>query len=349
MFHDLTIRSVERLTGDAVAISFDVPEALAAEYAWRPGQFLTLRATLEGEDVRRSYSIASRPGEPLTVGVKRVEDGRFSTFAQGLVPGMRIAVMPPEGRFLCEAGDRIVLIAAGSGITPMVAIAAAALARGAEVTLVFGNRTTGSIMFRGALEALKDRYLGRFSLIHVLSREAQDVPILSGRVDGARIAAMARAGLIDVGSADGVWICGPGGMIDDVAAALADLGVPRERIHFERFSVDGAVPPAPRSEAAEAAAAAGVEVEARLDGVTRSFRVEAGDDNVVDAAARQGIELPFSCKGGMCCTCRCRIVEGAGEMAQNWSLEDWEIAQGFTLACQTRPISERLVLDFDAV
>lgn len=347
-FHDLTVADVETLTDEAVAVTFDVPEDLREIYRFRPGQFLTLRAALDGEDVRRSYSIAAPPGGPLTVGVKRVDGGRFSGFAQGLRPGARVSVMPPEGRFVCEAGERILLVAAGSGITPMVAIASDALERGAEVTLVYGNRTSGSIMFRRALEALKDRHMGRFALIHVLSRETQDVDLLSGRIDGTRIAAMAGAGLIDPMGADGVYLCGPGGMIDSVSKGLEALGVPAGRIHSERFTVDGEAPRAARSAAAETAAAAGVEVEAVLDGVTRTFRFGAEDDNLVDAAARQGIELPFSCKGGMCCTCRCKVTQGAGEMAMNWSLEPWELEAGFTLACQTRPTTGALRVDFDA-
>ncbi|MBS0126068.1 2Fe-2S iron-sulfur cluster-binding protein [Thetidibacter halocola] len=347
MFHDLTVSAVRPEGEGAVAISFDLPEALRETYAFRPGQYLTLRATVDGQDLRRSYSIASEPGQPLTVGVKRVEGGAFSTFAQGLRPGDRIAVMPPEGRFTCEGAERIVLIAAGSGITPMVAMASDALARGAEVVLVYGNRATPSIMFREALDALKDRYMDRFTLIHVLSREPQDVALLNGRIDGDKVLALARAGAVDLAGADGVWLCGPGGMIDDVAAALEGV-VPPERIHFERFYTEDTGPRPEASAAAQAAAASGVAVEVVLDGARRSFRVEAGDDNVVDAAARQGLELPFSCKGGMCCTCRCKVVEGTAEMAVNYSLESWEIDAGFTLACQARPTTDRLVLDFDA-
>lgn len=349
MFHELKIAGVRPETEGAVAISFEVPEVLAETFAWEPGQYLTLRAEVAGEDMRRSYSIASLPGQPLTVGVKRVEGGAFSTFAQGLKPGDTIRVMPPEGRFVCRGTEeRIVLIAAGSGVTPMIAIAAAALARGAEVTLVYGNRRTDTIMFREVLEALKDRYMGRFTLIHVLSREPQDVPLLTGRVDGEKIARLAQAGAVDIAGADGVFLCGPGEMIDDVAGALAGLGVPAERVHHERFFMEGDAPRAPRSAEAEKAAAGGVEVEVVLDGARRGFRVEAGDDSVLEAAERQGLELPYSCRGGMCCTCRCRVAEGSAEMAVNYSLEPWELEAGFVLACQARPTSDRLVLDFDA-
>ncbi|MDP5348578.1 MAG: 2Fe-2S iron-sulfur cluster-binding protein [Paracoccaceae bacterium] len=348
MFHDLTIREVRHETPDSVAISFDVPEALTDVFAWVPGQYLTLRATVGGQDIRRSYSIASLPGKPLTVGVKHVQGGAFSSFAQDLAPGQHLQVMPPEGRFTCKSEDRLVLIAAGSGVTPMVSMAADALARGAEVTLIYGNRNTGSIMFREALDGLKDRYVDRFTLIHILSREPQDVALLNGRITGEKVAALARAGAVDLAGADGVFLCGPGDMIDDVATMLKEQGIPKERVHFERFFQDGEAQRAPRSAAAEAAAAHGVTVEVVLDGAHKQFTVEAGDDNVVAAAERQGLELPYSCKGGMCCTCRCKVAEGSAEMAVNYSLEPWELEAGFTLACQARPTSDRLVLDFDA-
>ena len=348
MFHDLTIRAIHPETAEAVAISFDVAPALAETFVFRPGQYLTLRAVVNGDDIRRSYSIACAPGAPLTVGVKRVEDGAFSTFAQGLAPGDTLSVMPPEGRFVTDAEQDIVLIAAGSGITPMVSIASDALARGARVTLVYGNRKTDSIMFRETLDALKDRYLNQFTLIHILSRESQDVALLNGRVTGEKLIALANADAVDVDGADGVFLCGPGEMIDDVSAALTARGVAPDRIHFERFYQDGEMPRAPKSAAAAAATASGVSIEVLLDGTRRQFLVEAQDDTVLEAAACQGLELPFSCKGGMCCTCRCKIAEGSAEMTVNYSLQPWELEAGFTLACQTRPTSDHLVLDFDA-
>lgn len=348
MFHELTIAEVRHETPDSVALSFAVPEDLEDAFAWKPGQYLTLRAEVEGRDERRSYSIASAPGQPLTVGVKHVDGGLFSTFCQGLEPGTKIRVMPPEGRFVPKDEAKVVLIAAGSGITPMVSIAAERLAAGAEVTLVYGNRDSAHIMFREALEALKDRYVDRFTLIHVLSREPQDVELLNGRIDGERILRLANAGAVDVEGADGIFLCGPGGMIDDVAAALKGKGVPEERIHFERFYTEGEGPRPARSEAAQAAAEKGVAVEVVLDGARRSFTVGPEDDTVLEAAERQGLELPYSCRGGMCCTCRCKVEAGSAEMAVNYSLEPWELEAGFVLACQSRPTSGTLVLDFDA-
>lgn len=342
MFRDLTITDIHPEGSDAVCITFDAPD----DFQWQPGQYLTLRSTIDGQDIRRSYSIASFPDQPLCVGVKRVDGGAFSTFAQALTRGKTLQVMPPEGRFCPRGEQSLLLVAAGSGITPMISIAAEALARGAEVTLVYGNRNSGSIMFKDTLDALKDRYMGRFNLIHILSREPQDVDLLNGRVTGEKLQRLARAGAVDLG-VEGVYLCGPGAMIDDVSAMLAAEGVPETRIHHERFFMEGEAPRAP-SAAAKQAAEKGAQVEVVLDGTRRIFTVEEGDENVLDAAARQGLELPYSCKGGMCCTCRCKVSEGGAEMAVNYSLEPWELEQGFTLACQTRPTTEKLVLDFDA-
>ena len=348
-FHELTVAKVERVAEDAVAVTFDVPESAKGAFDWRPGQFLTLRTDVDGEDIRRSYSIASPPGGPLMVGIRAVEDGRFSTFAQGLEPGQRLNVMPPEGRFVSGDEEDLLLIAAGSGITPMMAIASDALARGAQVTLVYGNRALGTIMFRDRIDALKDKYLGQLAVLHLLSREVQDVPLFNGRIDAEKVSILAKSDLISPHKADGVFLCGPGEMIEEMRGALTNLGVAPERIHQERFTADGTAPPKPRSKAAEVAVRDGVTVEVVMDGARKRFVMGAEDGSVVDAAARAGLELPYSCKGGMCCTCRCRVTEGGTEMAVNYSLEPWEIDAGYTLACQSRPISKTLTLDFDAV
>lgn len=346
-FHDLTLRDVHPEGGDGVALVFDLPDALAGQFGFQPGQYLTLSATLDGEELRRNYSIAALPGGALSVAVREVPGGRFSPYAVALKPGDQVRVAPPQGRFVYRGEREVLLIAAGSGITPMISIAGAALASGAEVTLVYGNRGVGSIMFRTLLDDFKDKYMTRFRLVHILSREAQDVPLLEGRIDGEKLSRLAQAGVISP-AADGIFLCGPGEMIDTLRPALEALGADPARIHAERFTpASGA--PRPVSQAAEAAAARGVSVEAILDGARRAFRLEEGDESLVTAAARVGVDLPWSCKGGMCSTCRCRVVEGSAEMAVNWALEPWEVAAGFTLACQARPTSDRLVLDFDAV
>lgn len=341
-FHDVTVTAVRAEGTGAVAVTLDAPG-----FTWEPGQYLTLRAMVAGQDLRRSYSIAQAPGGPLTVGIRSVPGGAFSPFAQGLRPGATLRALPPEGRFVYRGQRRILLVAAGSGITPMVAIAQAALATGAEVTLIYGNRDSGSIMFRDVLDDLKDRYLKRFVLFHCLSRETQDVAFLNGRITGDRIRALAGMGAIMPGTFDAAFLCGPGDMIGDVSTALTTLGLPAEHIHHEMFHTETTALP-PRSDAARRATEAGVQIEVLLDGTARRFDMQAADDNVVAAAERAGLELPWSCRGGMCCTCRCKVVAGTAEMAVNYSLEAWELAQGFTLACQARPTSDHLVLDFDA-
>ncbi len=355
-FHSLTVCDIERQTPDSVAISFELPGDDAEDFAFRPGQYVTLRTVIDGQEIRRPYSICCTPGiGRLRVGVKQVEGGVFSTFVnEKLSAGDIIEVMPPEGRFGIDIGGShdYLLVAAGSGITPILAIARSVLEREPKstVTLVFGNRATGSIMFLEELEDLKDRFLGRFTLIHVLSRETQDVDILNGRVDKDRLGDLTRHGLIDPKGADSIFVCGPGDMIEGVQQALVGLGVDEARIHFERFTpADGQEPRKAPSAATQAAAAAGIEVETILDGLRQTFEIANPEDTVLTAAQAAGIDLPYSCAGGMCCTCRCKVVEGKGEMAVNYSLEPWEIEAGYTLACQTRPTTKKLVLDFDAV
>lgn len=355
-FHDLTVAAIEQQGTDAVAISFDLPSDLADAFAFVPGQYLTLEAEIAGKTVRRTYSICSTTGETrLRVGVRKVEDGQFSGYANDrLVVGDTVRVMQPQGRFSATIGGEhdYLMIAAGSGITPILSIIASVLRDEPEstVTLLYGNRSTETVMFREELEDLKDRYLGRFTLVHVLSRESQDSELLYGRLDAERIALFAERGLIDPKTADDVFLCGPGEMIDDVSKALAGLGVDPSHLHFERFTpAADAPPPKAPSKAALEAAKDGVAIEVVIDGARKGFTSDDPKQSLIDIAHRSGIEIPHSCTGGMCCTCRCRIVEGSAEMAVNYSLQPWEIEAGFTLACQARPTSKKLVLDFDAV
>lgn len=356
-FHSLTIADVRRETADAVSISFAVPEDLREAYRFTPGQYLTLRTDVDGADTRRSYSICSGldDGE-LRVAVKKVEGGVFSTFANdNLTAGMTLDVMTPEGRFLAEpdqdTAGNYVAFAAGSGVTPVLAIAKSLLEREprSEFTFFYGNRTTDSIIFRTALEDLKDRFLERFRLIHVLSREAQDVDLLHGRLNAGRIRELAQAGLFDPAEVDAFFLCGPGDMIAQAKSALEGLDVAPEKIRSEMFVPAEGAPPREASQRARETVKQGATIETVLDGTRRSIEMLEDDDNVVAAAARQGLELPYSCKGGMCCTCRCKVVEGEAEMATNYSLEPWEQEAGFILACQARPLTEKLVLDFDEV
>jgi ring-1,2-phenylacetyl-CoA epoxidase subunit PaaE len=350
-FHRLVISDIRHETEDAVSLAFAVPARLARAYSFLSGQYLTLRAMVGGEDIRRSYSICSGldDGE-LRVVVKRVAGGAFSHFVQDrLKPGDEIEVMTPAGQFTLPPPDgsrTIVAVACGSGITPVMAHLKIVLAREPEsrFVLLYGNRTGRDIIFAEALAGLKDRYLGRFALTHVLSREMQDLPVLHGRLDRARIQLLLRG----VPAIDHALICGPAGMMDEAAAAFAALGVPAERIHREYFMPgEGGlrVPPLrPAAPQAEPAAIAEIVIDGRHHEVALPEGV-----SVIDAAHAQGIELPFSCKGGMCCSCRARLVSGRAEMAVNYSLQPWEIAAGFILTCQLQPLTPRLVLDYDAV
>ncbi|MCC0036377.1 MAG: 2Fe-2S iron-sulfur cluster binding domain-containing protein [Hoeflea sp.] len=355
-FHTLEIAAVRNETPDAVAISFAIPEDLSDTFAFVPGQYLTLRADIGGEDMRRSYSICSPLGETgrRTVGVKRIEDGRFSSFAQTLKAGDRIEVMPPQGRFTAQIGGDhdYLLLAAGSGITPCLSIAKSVLAGEPDstVTLLYANRNSSSVMFRDDLNDLKDRYTTRFTLLHVMDEEVQDVEIMNGRLDAEKLENLAKLRVIDPKAADAIYICGPEPMIRSASAAMATLGVDQDRIKFELFTpAPGAKPaPAKTNGAAVNGAKHGASVEIILDGARRTIEVDAAQDTVLTAAMKAGLDLPYSCAGGMCCTCRCKIVEGAATMDENFSLEPWEIEAGFTLSCQARPDTDRLVLDFDA-
>jgi ring-1,2-phenylacetyl-CoA epoxidase subunit PaaE len=358
-FHSLVIKDVQRETDDAVSIAFDVPEDTDGAFDFVPGQYLTVRAPIDGAPVQRTYSICSGidDGE-LRIAVKRVDGGAFSNYANdNLAVGMKLDVMPPIGRFTAEpgihAGANYVAFAAGSGVTPILSIVKTLLAREPDsvFTLFYGNRDRNSVIFREQLEDLKDRFLQRFTLVHVLSREGQDVDLLHGRLDADRIAKFADTGLFDPSSATTIFLCGPGDMIGTGQEALEKLGVPADRVRFELFTTgrEGLDSAKPMSERAKAAVSQGVTIETVLDGAVRAFDMEADDSNVVDAAHRQGIELPFSCKGGMCCTCRAKLKEGEVEMAANYSLEPWELEAGFVLACQSRPLTRKVLLDFDEV
>jgi ring-1,2-phenylacetyl-CoA epoxidase subunit PaaE len=350
-FHELTVAAVRPQTAHAKAIRFELPDALKAEFAFKPGQYLTLRTKLNGEDVRRSYSICCAPGEGLEIGVKHVEGGAFSSFAQGLKPGDRIEVAPPHGRFTAEPGHdwHFLMIAAGSGITPVLSIVKSVLAgnRAAHITLIYANRNVDSVMFRAELDALKDTYLTRLNLLHVLSEEDEDAEILSGRVDAAKLADMQARKLIDISAYDAAYLCGPAPMTKALRAALTDMGMPLENIRFEIFTPTPYGKPSGEHVAVKASVA-GADVEVILDGTRRKLKVDPANETVLGAAQRDGVEIPYSCAGGMCCTCRCKVVEGKASMDQNWSLQPWELEAGFILACQARPETDKLVLDFDA-
>lgn len=351
-FHTLTIGDCRRETADAVSLAFAVPDDLRDDYAFSPGQYLTLRASIDDEDVRRSYSICSGLDDnELRVAIKRVEGGAFSTWAnEQLRIGDTLDVMTPDGRFgvpIEPASPRtLAAFAAGSGITPILSIAKTVLKREAgRFFLFYGNRTTAGIMFREQLEDLKDRYLSRLAVFHVLSREQQDLPALNGHLDAEKIGLVMRS-LVPAASVDQAFVCGPQPMIEGLEKALADLGMARDRIHVERFTPGVGGRPPPKTVAADAkpkAIATIISEGARFD-----LSVAEGEA-IIDAAIRAGRSLPYSCKGGMCCTCRAKLVEGRVEMAVNYSLEPWETDAGYVLTCQSHPVTEHVVIDYDQV
>ena len=352
-FHSLPIASIVRETRDAVAVTFAVPPALREQFRFEQGQHLTLRADIDGQDVRRSYSICSGVHDgTLRIAVKRSPGGVFSNWAnEKLAAGHAIDVMPPMGHFNvaldAERARRYVAFAAGSGITPLLSIVKTTLETEprSTFTLFYGNRASASVMFKEELAALKDLYLERFNLVHILSREAQDIELLHGRIDRGRAAALLTHWL-PPGVIDAAFICGPEGMMDAVAKALRDAGLPESKIKIERFAAS--IPkhehvPRPLSQAAQTEC----EVTVVIDGARRTYTLEKTRENILDAGLANGVELPYSCKGGVCSTCRCRLVEGEVDMDVNFALEDYEVARGYILACQSYPVTDKVVVDFD--
>lgn len=360
-FHDITVSRIHPEAAGSVAVSLHIPPELRDTFAFEPGQFLTLRTTIGGQDVRRSYSISSprslltQQGE-LTLGIRPVEGGVFSNWAATeLKAGDALRVMPPDGRFTVHKPRALhrVGFAAGSGITPILSIMASTLEESADsqFTLVFGNRRMASVMFNEALQDLKDRYPGRLTLIHVLSRQAQEVPLLEGRIDGDKVRAIIAA-LLPVGSMDEVFICGPDAMIEATQQALLDAGVRPDRVHTERFTSPTleALPADQRQAAVLGHPAVRTDGEVALtvvlDGKPHQLRM-GKDEHVLDVALNAGLDLPWSCRGGVCCTCRAKVVEGAVTMDKNFTLEPWETDKGFVLSCQARPTTDRLVVSYD--
>ncbi len=348
----MRVAAVRKETRDAVTVSLDVPEGLRAAFRFEPGQYLTLRTCLDGDELRRNYSICSTPDDVrIMVAIKRVADGRFSSWANDhLRAGDDIDVMPPAGRFVRVPGTtpgNYLAIAAGSGITPILSIIRTTLLDepGSRFTLVYGNRAAHSVMFREVLEDLKNAYLTRVSLVHVLSRELQDVDMLNGRINIAKCRALL-AHWIDPHGLDAVYLCGPQSMMEDASTALTEAGVDAGRIRRELFVIDGA-PAAQRRRTAEQTQSGQCVVTVIQDGRSRQFAMVRGTQSVLAAALAQGIELPWSCQGGVCSTCRCKLVEGEVEMDTNYALEDYEVRRGFRLACQSYPVSEHLTIDYD--
>jgi ring-1,2-phenylacetyl-CoA epoxidase subunit PaaE len=359
-FHPLRIAELQPDADDSVAIALEVPQELQSEYLGLPGQHVVLRTELDGQEERRTYSLINAPGEwPLRIAARVHENGRMSRhLAERAKVGDRIDVLPPNGSLTprlgkaaqgATPGRTYVGFASGCGITPILPVAKAVLRADPtnQFILFYGNSSTGRVMCLEELLGLKDRYLDRLSLHFVMSREPQEVELYNGRVDAARVNELART----VFQADQVaeyFLCGPGDMIEQVTAALRGLNVSADRIHGEHFTVGVSEVAVGASASVDTAAAADIaKVTVLMDGRRRTFTMKLNEDTVLDAAERAGLDLPFSCRAGVCSTCRTKVISGEVEMAQNYALEDWEVEQGYVLACQTRCKTPTLELDYD--
>lgn len=352
-FHPLTVTDVTKTIRDAVILTLqpDDPDA----FAFREGQYLTFRRRIGGEEIRRSYSICTAPGDgPLQVGIKRVEGGAFSTWAnEALRPGERLEAMPPAGNFHLapEPGKprHCLGFAGGSGITPVLSIIRTLLSRepASRFTLIYANRAVSTIMFREELEDLKNRHLGRLNIVHVLEQDAQEIELFTGRVDGPKCDALFRQ-WIDIGSVDAAFICGPEPMMLAIARALRSHGMPEESIKFELFaSGRPAGTPAPLQTPPPQTSGEGIRATISLDGAARTVIIAPQGQTVLEAALAADIDAPYACRAGVCSTCRAKVLEGEVEMAANHALEDYEVEHGYVLTCQSYPLSQRLVVDYD--
>jgi ring-1,2-phenylacetyl-CoA epoxidase subunit PaaE len=356
-FHPLKVRSVRPETDEAMVVSFDIPEELGERFRFTQGQYLTLRQRIAGEEVRRSYSICAGVDDgELRVGVRRVRGGRFSNWlAENLRAGDTIEVMPPQGRFFVpiepSAARNYLCVAGGSGITPMLSIMKTVLANepGSRVTLVYGNRRAASTMFKEELEDLKNRYVTRVSLHHVFSEERVDSPLNQGVLDRAKLGEFLQH-LIVADRIDHAFICGPFMMNDEAEAALLEAGVAAERIHVERFGVAipaGTGAPAEPLSARAAGDAPHCHVTVIRDGVTHQIDYRESDQNLLDACAGAGLDVPYSCKSGVCGTCRAHLDSGEVRMARNYALEKRDLDAGFVLTCQAHPTTAEVRISFD--
>ncbi len=352
-FYPLSVARVHHETRDAIAVTFQVPADLAEAFAYQQGQHLTLRAQIGDEDVRRSYSICSAVQDgALRVAIKRTTGGLFSSWAnEHLKPGMTLEVMPPMGHFNvpleAASARRYVAFAAGSGITPILSIIKTTLLTepGSSFTLFYGNRASSSVIFKDELSDLKDTFMGRFNLAYVMSREQQDIELFNGRITKEKVAQFLQH-WIRVDDIDVAFICGPEDMMHGVSAALQEAGMPKQNIKVELFAAS--IPKhqhKPRPLAVDARHE--TEVTVIMDGNHTSFTMDKDKESILDAGLRAGIDMRYSCKGGVCSTCRCKLLDGKVDMDANYALEDYEVARGFVLSCQAFPVTDKVVIDFD--
>jgi ring-1,2-phenylacetyl-CoA epoxidase subunit PaaE len=355
-FHSLRVKRVEKETDDCVSIEFEVPEELKDVFQFKQGQNLTIKKVINGEELRRNYSICASPFDnKLKVAVKKADGGIFSTWANGnLKEGDFLEVLPPTGKFYTELNPskkkNYVAFAAGSGITPILSIIKTTLISEpkSKFTLVYGNRTKNSIIFKEELEALKDKYIDRFRIYHILSRELTEAEINNGRIDVDKLELLFGK-LIDIQTCDEFFVCGPEEMIFCIKGYLEGRGVSSEKIHFELFTVPGQnqtnskqQTEVPKDEGPKA------NVSVKLDGIMFDFDLAYESESILDAALKQGADLPYACKGGVCTTCKAKLIEGKVSMDVNWGLEPDEVEKGYILTCQSHPQTERIVVDFDS-
>ena len=354
-FHSLAVERVDKHSRDAVVVSFAVPDDLRETFAYTQGQYLTLRTDIDGEDVRRSYSVCSAvQDEQLRVAIKRVNGGLFSGWANDrLAAGDTLEVMPPDGRFnlaLDEAHDKhYVAFGAGSGITPLLSIIETTLMAepNSRFTLVYGNRASGSTLFRQELSDIKDSYLGRFNLVYIMSREQLDIELFNGRIDRSKVENLLKY-WVDPADIDAAFICGPLDMMEATREVLLEHGVAKDTIKMEVFAATKSAAKA-RANAPEVKDSTDrATVKVVIDGRTHEYDLARGQENLLDAALERSIELPYSCKSGVCSTCRCKLIEGEVDMDTNFALEDYEVERGFILSCQSFPVTDNVVIDFDA-
>lgn len=354
-FYPVKVKSVKKTTADCTLITLDIQEELAADFGFKQGQYLTLKARVNDEELRRSYSLCSSPldGE-WQVAVKKVADGRFSTFVnENLRAGDTLEVMPPTGRFYVETTpDRqknYVAFAAGSGITPILSIIKTHLHQEPKSTfkLFYINQAVSTIILKEELEGLKNTFMERFEIFHFLTREERSTPLFNGRIDREKLDTLFNT-LIPEENTDDFFLCGPSAMIFLIRDYLQERGVDPKKIHFELFNTDG-IPQNGRSKVKRKTNDGSLsEITIREGGKNFRFSMPKGADNILDAALEQNADLPFACKGGVCCTCRAKLLEGEVDMPVNYGLEPEEVEQGYILTCQAIPVSEKIAVDFDA-
>ena len=353
-FHPLTIKEIRRETPECVSIVFDIPEHLKDEYRFEPGQNITLKINFGDEEIRRSYSICSSPNEnELRVAVKQISGGKFSGHANALMKiGDVISVLPPTGKFNTKLSStnakHYLAFAAGSGITPVISIIKTIFDTEPDsfFTLVYGNRSRSSIIFREQLEAIKNKNMDRFVLHHILSREQTDAPVNHGRIDSEKCEMLAKY-LVDINNMDHIFLCGPEEMIFSTREWLLKKNIPKEKIHFELFTVPGEKTKS-RQQHATSHTDETSKITIKIDGVALPFNLPYEGPSILDGAMQQGADLPFACKGGVCATCRAKLTFGEVEMDTNYALEEDELAAGFILTCQSHPRSAEVHIDFDA-